>query len=94
LKLNAGMEWYGEFAPGTKPERKLSQSEIEVIKQTLVSSIDQFEKDYQNGKFSNYTPWNLHGVMDVSDVEDATQIACVHEGRHYGVITPLVKLVS
>jgi hypothetical protein len=93
LSLGTGMEWYAEFAPGTKSEQQLSQNEIEVIKHTLVSSIDQFEKDYQNDKFSNYTSWDLHGVMDFSGVEDATTITCVHEGRHYGVITSLVRLV-
>jgi hypothetical protein len=92
--LNEDIEWYAEFAPGTKPQRELSQNELEAIKRTLITSIDKFEQDYQDGKFSNYTPWDLHGVMDVTGVEDATKITCVHEGRHYGVITSLVKLVS
>jgi len=32
--------------------------------------------------------------MDVSGVEDAAKIICVHEGRHYGVISCLLKLVA
>jgi uncharacterized damage-inducible protein DinB len=94
LPLNEGIEWYAEFAPGTKPDRELSQSEIDAIKQALITSIDTFEQDCQSGKFSEYTAWDLHGVMDVTGVEDATKITCVHEGRHYGVITTLAKLVS
>lgn len=36
-------------------------------------------------------PW--HRTVCRSGVEDATKITCVHEGRHYELITSLLKLV-
>ena len=87
MPLTSGIEWFAEFAPGTKPGRQLSQGEIVVIKHSLGTSVDKFEQDYHKGKFISYTPWSLHGIMDVYSVEDAIKITCVHEGRHYGIIT-------
>ena len=94
LPIPVDEQWFGDFTPGSKPERDLTITEISMIKEMLKSTINKFEQDYQNGKFNSYTPWNLHGIMEVSGVEDATKITCVHEGRHYGVITSIVKMVS
>jgi hypothetical protein len=94
LPLQAEVQWLAGFAPGTKPERQLLHSEIEVIRCTLSTSIDQLEQDYENGRFNSYKMWDLHGVMNVSGIEDAIKVTSVHEGRHYGVITALVNMVS
>ena len=89
-----GTGWFAEFSSGTTPVRDLSSDNIDMIKHALVTTIERFENDYKNGVFDRYKPWTLHGVMDVSGVEDAAKIICVHEGRHYGVISCLLKLVA
>jgi len=94
LKEKQGIGWFAEFASGTKPLRNLSYEDIGMVKRTLVTTIDGFEEDYNNGVFNHYSPWTLHGLMQVSGIEDAARITCVHEGRHYGVITALLKLVA
>jgi hypothetical protein len=93
LPVNVDESWFSAFIPGTKPERDLTENEIVMVKEALITTIDQFEQDYEINKFDNYTPWAIPAGT-VEGVEDACNITCVHEGRHYGVITSLVKLVS
>lgn len=91
--LSPEMEWFNEFIPGTLPKRDLTVDDVEHVKRALVSTIDRFELDYHNGEFKGYKSWDLHGVMEINSGEDAAKVTIVHEGRHYGVITSLIKLV-
>lgn len=85
--------WFAAFVPGTRPERDLSADEIVMVKAMLISTLDQFDQDYKDSLFTNYTSWAIPAGT-VQGVEEACRITCVHEGRHWGVITSLVKLVS
>lgn len=87
-------EWFAAFVPGTKPQKDLTAGEVAMIRSTLKTTIDQFEQDYNAHQFKQYTPWTIPSGMEVKNIEDSFKISCVHEGRHYGVITSLIKLVS
>jgi hypothetical protein len=81
------------YRPGTKPERTFDSTEIAQVKERLLTSLDQFEADYQNRQFDNYTPWTTRYGVALASIEDAIDFLAYHEGLHAGVIMAIKKLV-
>lgn len=85
------------FFTGTKPGRMIEQDEIQEIKNLLISSIDQFQSDYDKKIFGNYTPspnvLKLYSI-ELNNIEDALEFILYHEGYHSGYILALKRLVA
>jgi DinB superfamily len=77
----------------TKPEHSIGKEEIETIKKLFIDAIDQFDTDYNNKIFNNYTAWtNPYGIT-ISNIEDVISFLPFHEGLHTGSILALKKFV-
>ncbi|MCO4293369.1 DinB family protein [Solitalea sp. MAHUQ-68] len=85
---------FANYKPGTKPEDVMNQEELEHIKGLFLSTIDQFETDYNNQLISNYTPWTTRYGAELNSIEEATTFLLYHEGLHLGYIMALKRLVA
>src|SRR6476660_8993859 len=54
LPMMVSKEMVDTYKRGTRPERDLTQLEIDEIKTLLTTTIDQTEKDFATGIFKNY----------------------------------------
>lgn len=85
--------WHA-FKPGSFPGVPVSEEEVAVIRELLLSSLDQLEKDLTSKRFVSYTPWVARTGVSVDSMEDALELITFHEGLHTGYILSLRKLVS
>ena len=90
-QLRIEQDFYDSYKMGSKPERELSDSEIENIKSLLISSLDYLETDVEAGLFHKYPNWTTRFGVDVSSFDDAIDFLIFHEGLHLGCITALKK---
>ncbi|HEY9362001.1 MAG TPA: hypothetical protein VIQ00_01975, partial [Chitinophagaceae bacterium] len=75
----------GKFLDGTEREK---------IKQLSLTTIDQFEKDYQDNLFSGYQPWTTRYDLALNNIEDAISFVIFHDGLHVGYTMALKHLVK
>lgn len=82
------------YLPGTKPEKDLNKEEIETVKSLLLSTIDWFERDYQNKIFVNYQSRPTRYGVTLNNIDDALEFLLFHEGLHTGYIWALKRTVQ
>ncbi len=79
------------FKKGTKPERDLSQAEVDEIKGLLFSTIEKTKEDYENEIFQNYHQYTVTTKNTLTNVLEAIEFNNYHEGIHLGYILALKK---
>lgn len=88
--------YFSPYAPGTKPVEFVDEPEIMLIKQLLITTIEELQADYAKGLFATYSPSamtpRVYGV-EVNDIEGALDFLLYHEGFHAGYILSLKHLV-
>ena len=82
------------YKSGSKPERFVDNRELEIIKDLLFSSLDQFEIDLANQAFPQYIAWTTRYGTEVTNINDALNFLPFHEGLHMGIITSLKRVVK
>jgi uncharacterized damage-inducible protein DinB len=86
-------DFWQQFKPGSRPERIIDEVEIANIKQLLITTLDQFETDYNNRVFGNYTGWTTRLGTTIMNIDDGLEFLSFHEKLHSGTITALKRLV-
>jgi hypothetical protein len=96
LPLPAGVseEFFETYKPGTKPERAYTADDLNLIKELLFSTIEQFEADRKTDMFNNYPTWTTRYGAEISGINGAVAFMPFHEGLHIGAIVALRKLVG
>ena len=86
-------EFFNAYKSESKPEGFSSEEQIDKIKTLLLSSLDQFEKDYEANIFTNYPTWATRYGVEIRNIDDAIAFLPFHEGLHIGYIMAMRKLV-
>jgi len=81
------------FRKGTKAEEKATQEEVEVLKKQLFSTLEQTQKDYNSGKFKNYTEYTVSTKSVLTNIKEALEFNNFHEGIHLGYILAMKKAI-
>ena len=87
-------KYFTEYKSGTKPEQYIDSTEVQKIKDLMLSTCERLASDYEKNIFSSYTKWTTRYGAELSSINDAVTFLLYHEGLHTGVITALKKLVS
>ncbi|MEZ0130099.1 DinB family protein [Flavobacterium sp. LBUM151] len=93
LPTQVSDQFIDAYKKGTKPERDVSQEEVDEIRMLLSSTILQTEKDYTNNAFNNYTTYMTSMGFELTNVDDALSFVNYHEGIHTGIIMSIRKFV-
>ena len=93
LSIKVPDDFFNNYKPGSKPERIISEVEIEEIKQLLFSSLDDFEQDYQNGLWPSYPTWTTRSGIEINSIDKAIDFIYYHEGLHSGYILTMKRIV-
>jgi len=86
--------YFSQFAPDTVPARFVSQEEIFHIREVFVDSFERLTSDIEAGKLEGYTPWKLPTGIAVDNIGDALATNSIHEGRHFGIVISLAKMIG
>ena len=81
------------YKTGTKPTKDVTQTEVDQLKELLISLITQTEKDYQNRLFISYNELKLGSGFYIKTTEDAMDFNNYHEGMHLGYMMSLKKFI-
>lgn len=87
-------KYFSLYKPGTKPEHSVDENEVEEIKATLLTSIDQLDIDYPSNIFTNYPSWTTRYGVEIASIDDALQFLMYHEGLHTGIIMSMKRIVA
>jgi len=82
------------FRNGTRPERPYTQKEVDAVKEILISSAVQCQKDYEEGYFGEYNAFKIGNRIELKTVEDAIDFNLYHEGIHMGCLQAMKRLVA
>jgi hypothetical protein len=81
------------YLPGTKPEKFVDANEVELIKASLLSTLDQLEADLKTNKFANYVGWTTRYDVILNNIDEAVAFLPYHEGIHTGYIWALKRVI-
>lgn len=81
------------FRKGTKTEEAASQKDVDLLKGLLTSTIEQTQKDYAAGIFTNYTTYTVSTKSTLTNVEEALEFNNFHEGIHIGYILAMKNTI-
>ncbi|MBY0537274.1 MAG: DinB family protein [Chitinophagaceae bacterium] len=93
LPLYVSDALFDQFKPGSKPERDLTQEEVDHLRILLHSLPDQLEADLEKGLFTQYTERTTVTGFHLASLEDALIFNNYHEGMHMGYMLAMRKLV-
>jgi hypothetical protein len=84
-------DFVNTYAPGTRPERFITEEEVLRIQELFVTSLDCFEQDMQTAIFNNYTQWTTRAGVDINNINDVDAFLPYHEGMHVGYVMALKR---
>jgi len=97
LPITIDDKYFAPYTTNTKPTGFIDGAEIERIKNLLIDSIDEFQRDFDNSIFEEYSPspniLKVYGI-ELTTIGDALEFILYHEGFHSGYIISLKRLVS
>ncbi|WKS96063.1 DinB family protein [Riemerella columbina] len=78
--------WIEKYKKGTLPNFDIAESEIEDLSFLLTETSKVLMKDYDDGLFSDYTPYSTSFGLDLKNIKEAIIFNNAHESMHYGYI--------
>ena len=91
LPTMASSEMIEMYRKGTKPERDVTQAEVEKIEELLFPTIEKTKQDYHNKMFKTFTEYTVSIKSVLTNVDEAIGFNSFHEGIHLGYILALKK---
>ena len=91
LEMKLPKETIVAYQKGAKPEKAVTQAEVDQIKEWLTSSIDWLAIDLEAGIFQNYKEYQTSYGFKLTSIADALSFNNVHEGMHLGYMIALKK---
>jgi hypothetical protein len=86
-------EMFNLYKPGTKPERTITQTEADELKQLLITLCEQTRKDIGKGIFTSFTGRMTATGFDLTSLADALEFNNYHEGLHLGMMMSIRKFM-
>lgn len=86
-------DFIARYRKGTKPERDVSQAEVDEIRTLLSTTLEKTKNDFESGLFVDYHEYTTSVGFTLRNVQDALDFNNYHEGLHTGVAMALRKLV-
>jgi len=93
LNILVTQEMVENYQKGTIPTNKMTQDELEYVKEQMLTLVDTFERDYRANIFREYKAYPTSANVTLNNIDDAFQFNNYHEGIHLGIILSLKKHV-
>jgi hypothetical protein len=79
------------FRKGSKAEANATNEDVALLKKQLFSTIEQTQKDYNKGNFTNFSAYTVSTKSVLSNINEALEFNNFHEGIHLGYILAMKK---
>jgi hypothetical protein len=91
LKPKVEDEVLAAFRKGTKPEKVHTTAELEGLKKLAVTTLDQFEADFEAGLFQTFESYPTSYGVELTNIEEAAAFSALHEALHLGYAMALKR---
>ena len=82
------------YKRGSKPERDISEAELNYIKHQLIEQVEELEDDLEKENFFGKNISFTTGLgYEITNLEDAVKFNNIHQALHLGYILALKNLV-
>ena len=86
-------EMVDTYKKGTKPEREISQDEVNEIKNLLFSTLEQTKEDFANDIFEDYMEFTTSVGFTIKSAKSAMEFNNYHEALHTGIMMQIKKFI-
>lgn len=93
LPMHISQEMLEKYQNGSKPDGKVSETEVDVIRSLLISTINQTKSDYESGIFKEFNPYQTKTGFYLETLQEAMTFNNYHEGIHYGIMMQIKKFL-
>ncbi|MDB5118803.1 MAG: DinB family protein [Sphingobacteriales bacterium] len=87
-------KYFTLYKPGTKPEEFVDAAEIARIKELLLTTLAEFQLDYEQNAFVNYKIWTTRYGVEIINIDDIINFLEFHDGLHIGYIMALKRCIK
>lgn len=94
LQLAVDEKYFTLYKPGTKPAGFVDVEEVKTIKELFITSLDQFQTDYSNNLFLNYTPFVTRYGVAINTIDEVINFLPFHEGLHFGCVNAFNTIIA
>jgi hypothetical protein len=93
LPLPLDAAFVDRYRKGSQPPREIHEGDVSLIKEWLHGQPARLRKDYEEGKYMGFKPYQTSTGMMLSTIEEAIAFLPVHEGIHLGLMMNVKKFV-
>ena len=93
LEIKIDQDLVSKYGKGATAIAEVEPSDIQYVKDNLVSAMAQTKEDFNDGLFENFTPYMTSTGIELKSVEDAISFSAFHDGIHLGTVLSLMKIV-
>ena len=93
LPMMIADEMVDKYKNGSRPERDVTQAELDEIKNLLLETINKTAADYNNGVFKTYNEYTTSIGFNLKNAEEAIVYNNFHEGLHLGIMMSIRKFI-
>lgn len=80
------------YRKGTKPDGTVTSTDIQNVKDLLISSHQSFKNDYNQGLFTGFEHYVTSYGVALGSIEDALAFNNTHESMHLGYMMAMRKM--
>ena len=94
--LTVPEDFFEIYKPGSRPQGPVTAEAVAMIKELLLSSLDQLQEDLEQhaGRFAVYEGFVSRYGVPLNSIEAAVQFLPFHEGLHLGYIMAQKRVLS
>jgi hypothetical protein len=75
---------FEKYKPESKPQAPVNEAGVAQIKELVLTTIDDLQRDYESHKFSAYPAWTTRYGVEINSIDDAVSFLSFHDGLHIG----------
>lgn len=91
LKIDEDM--VRKYAKGSIAVEEVQESDIQYVKDHLLTAMRETQKDYNKGLFTDFKPYMTSTGIELKSIDDAIKFNTFHDGIHLGIVLSLMKIV-
>ena len=93
LSLKIDESLVKRYGKGSVCIEAVPQEDIDFITENLIPLNLKVQKDYNEGLFRNYKPYETSTGIVLNNIEEAMKFSSYHDGIHLGIMLSLKKIV-
>lgn len=86
-------EMFNRYKPGSKPEKDVTQAEVDELKHLLLALCQQTKNDIEQQIFTSFTERMTVTGFHLGTLADALEFNNYHEGLHLGMMMSIRKFL-